>query len=158
MGVRTWALILCWIAAVFVGGIAAAQTPSEVPFTTIAAGKISGVRTPTQIVVRDVAAWRSLWVRHAGSGVVPPAVDFNREMVIAFYAGAQPQSVVLAIHRIVREPERLVVYYMLAATRPLPQPEEGSTITPFQIVRLPRVALPVAVVLRRTPPVLRPSP
>jgi len=90
--------------------------------------------------------------------VVPPAVDFDREMVIAFYAGAQPQSVVLAIHRIVREPERLVVYYMLAATRPLPQPEEGSTITPFQIVRLSRVALPVAFVLRRTPPVLRPAP
>jgi len=90
--------------------------------------------------------------------VVPPAVDFDREMVIAFYAGAQPQSVVLAIHRIVREPERLVVYYTLAATRPLPQTEEGSMITPFQIVRLPRVALPVAFVLRRTPPVLRPSP
>ena len=90
--------------------------------------------------------------------MVPPAVDFDREMVIAFYAGAQPQSVVLAIHRIVREPERLVVYYTLAATRPLPQTEEGSMITPFQIVRLPRVALPVAFVLRRTPPVLRPSP
>ena len=64
---RPWALILGWIAAVFVGGIAAAQTPSEGPFSTIAAGKISGVRTPTQIVVRDVTVWRSLWARHAGS-------------------------------------------------------------------------------------------
>src|SRR3972149_1675972 len=75
VGVRPWVLILGWTAAVFVGGIAAAQTPSEVPFSTIAAGKISGVRTPTQIVVRDVAAWRSLWARHAGSGGVPPLPD-----------------------------------------------------------------------------------
>src|SRR3990172_11896341 len=95
------------------GGICAAVKPPEVPFTTIAAGKISGVRTPTQIVVRDAAAWRSLWARHAGSGVVPPAVHFDREMVIAFYAGAQPQSVVLAIHRIVREPERGGGLYIL---------------------------------------------
>ena len=64
---RPWVLILGWTAAVFVGGIAAAQAPSEVPFSTIAAGKLSGVRTPTQIVVRDVTVWRSLWARHAGS-------------------------------------------------------------------------------------------
>ena len=149
--------MLGWMAAVLVGGIAAAQAPPNIPFTTIAAGKISGVRTPTQVVVRDAAAWRRLWARHAGAGMVPPAVDFDREMVVAFYAGAQSPSMMLAIHRIVREPERLVVYYMLAATRPLPQPEERPVITPFQIVRLPRVALSVVFVLQRTPPVLRPS-
>jgi len=151
---RTGALALAAAMAFTVA--ASAQPSSAVEFVVLAWGTDSGVRTPTQVVIRDAGAWRALWTRHAGAQGIPPAVDFDREMVIAIFAGIQPMATRLAISRIVREPDRLVVYYMLREMRPLPQPEEVPTARPFVMVRVARSPLRVDFVVLRTPPIVGP--
>lgn len=151
---RTGALVLT--AVVLLTVAARAQPSSDVEFTVLAAGTDSGIRTPTQVIIRDAAAWRALWIRHAGPAARPPSVDFGREMVVALFAGMQSMATRLAVSRIVREPDRLVVYYMLMEMRPLPQPEEMPAARPFVMVRLARSPLRVDVVRQRTPPVTRP--
>ena len=137
---------------------AGAQVPSSrtVPFVTIAEGKISGVRLPERLVIRDDTAWRTLWRRHAGPDAgPPPVVDFNRDMVIAVFAGEASDSAVLAITKIAATPDRLEVAYTLRETRPLPAATANSSTAPFQIVRAARSSLPVGFVQLKTPPVLR---
>ncbi len=52
-------------------------------------GDVSGITTLRFEVVRDDAAWASLWLEHAGGGA-PPAVDLSREMVVGLWLGARP--------------------------------------------------------------------
>ena len=126
------------------------------PFVTVAGGKVSRVLVPERLVVRDDAAWLTLWRRHAGpdSGP-PPPVNFDRDMVIALFAGKAPDSAVLAITQIVGSPDRLEVRYTLRETRPLPAAVTDSSAAPFQIVRLVRSSLPVSFVQLKTPQVFR---
>jgi hypothetical protein len=111
------------------------------------------------MVIRSQADWLALWRQHKGPAAgPPPSVHFDRTMVIAVFGGTVRRSIALAISRITREPDRLVVWYMVADTRPLPQPDQGMTATPFHIVRLARSALPVTFLPVKTPPVQRTSP
>lgn len=154
-GPRAWLTCLLVLAAPTGVG---AQVPSgrAVPFVTIAEGKISGVRVPERLVIRDDAAWRALWHRHAGPNAGPgPVVDFDRDMVIAVFAGEASDSAILAITKIAATPDRLEVAYTLRDTRPLPAATANSSAAPFQIVRLSRSLLPVGFVQLKTPPVLR---
>ncbi|MGH8855075.1 MAG: hypothetical protein ACREWI_12445, partial [Telluria sp.] len=50
------------------------------------------VKTERDVVVRDEAAWASLWAEHAGKDVALPKVDFSKEMVIGVFRGAQPDG------------------------------------------------------------------
>lgn len=55
----------------------------------------SGVDEPERLVVRDAAAWNSLWTRiHARQSPVPPlpSVDFTKEMVVFAALGTQPSG------------------------------------------------------------------
>ena len=137
---------------------AAAQVPSGVPlpFVTIAAGTTSSIRTPSRLVVRNEAVWRTLWRRHDDpAGGAAPAVDFTRDMVIGVFAGEIRGPAAVAIVRVTREPNRLVVWYTFKDTRPMPAAESGVPSTPFSIIRLPRSSLPVSFVQVKTPQVLR---
>jgi len=134
-----------------------AATPAAVPFVTVAAGQRSGIMSPLQAVIRDPAAWSALWRRHVGiASASPPAVDFEKTMVIAVFAGRSPASTAVRITRIFAESERLAVYYIQGERRP--QSEQGQEATPFYIVRLPRSERAVRFVLVKTPPVLAPGP
>ena len=50
----------------------------------------SGIKTFERLVVRDAAAWQTVWTQiHAGSTPVtpPPTVDFSREMIVVAAMG-----------------------------------------------------------------------
>ncbi len=122
-------------------GRSAPNAPA-VPFVTIASGRTSGVLQPTQSVIRDRESWLVLWRRHAGPAGAP-RVDFSRQMVIAIFAGAASVPRTVTISQIVREPERLTVWYVVRET-PLPDAAGLPPGAPFHIVRLARSPLPVS--------------
>lgn len=135
---------------------ALAQIGPTVQFVTLASGKTSGVHEPTQLVIREQAAWRALWRRHAGPTVLPvPDVDFTREMVVAIFAGESQAPRALSIRRITRESAGLVVSYALGETRPVLETEGLPRSNAFAIVRLPASPLPVRFVQVKTMPVVR---
>ena len=137
---------------------AAAQVPSgaPLPFVTIAAGTTSDIQNPGRLVVRDEAEWHALWRRHGGpAGGAAPRVDFSRDMVVGVFAGEIRGPAAVAIVRVTRDPDRLVVWYTFRDTRPMPAAEGGVPSTPFSIIRLPRSSLPVSFVQVKTPQVLR---
>jgi hypothetical protein len=137
---------------------AGAQISSDhpVPFVMVVEGKVSRVRVPERLVVRDDATWLTLWRRHAGpdSGP-PPLVNFDRDMVIALFAGQASDSTVVAVTKIAATLDGLEVRYTLRETRPLLAGVADDSPAPFQIVRLARSSLPVRFVQLKTPPVLR---
>ncbi len=124
------------------------------PFVTVAQGNASGVHEPTQLVIRDQAAWVTLWSRHRGATRDPvPAVDFSRDMVIAIFADESGTPRQLRIRQITQEADRLEVSYTLAVMGPLPEGEGASRVVPFHIVRLARSTLLVRFVRVKTPQV-----
>lgn len=125
-----------------------------VPFTTVAMGNTSRIREPAHLVIRDRDAWLPTWRRHAGPALQAPPVDFSHDIVIAMFAGQSAAPRRMAITRIIREPARLVVWYVLADTRPLPDTEGVNPVAPFHIVRLARSPLPVRFFQAKTAPVL----
>ncbi len=159
VGVRLAALLTLLVAIVLPAGAAQAPTGLPVPFATIAAGKFSRIPTPMTLVLRTQAEWADLWRRAAGpGGAVPPAVDFRREMVAAVFGGQVSEPAAMAITRIARTSDRLMIWYTLTFTRP---PLDGGVpvaFAPFHIVRLARSPLPVEFVQVEMPPVLRRLP
>jgi len=135
-------------------GAAAGVEAAIVPFTVVDTGRTSGIREPTQVIVRDAGAWTVLWRAHAGAtGRPAPAVDFTRDMVIGVFAG-ESTARTLAISRIVHESDGLVLWYVLRDTGPLSDGQGLTKASPFQIVRLARLAVPVRFLRAKTPPVV----
>jgi hypothetical protein len=58
---------------------------------TIDKGAASNVDDAKTAVVRDAAAWKALWQRHASDRELP-AVDFSKEMVVAVFLGSRTTS------------------------------------------------------------------
>lgn len=50
------------------------------------------IHEPRNVVVRDQAAWASLWAEHAGKDAALPKIDFSKQMVIGVFRGAQPDG------------------------------------------------------------------
>ena len=65
----------------------------QVAFQTIVKGNRSGVREFQQQVARNQNEWKTLWQRHTATETnpsAPPAIDFNKEIVIAIFLGEKP--------------------------------------------------------------------
>lgn len=110
--------------------------------TTIARGDLSRIGEPRTVIVRDREAWRALWREHAGSAD-PPAVEFDREMVVAVFAGERPTAGYrVEIVRLFERSGKVVVAY-----RDEPPPRDAvvaQVITqPFHLVRTSRSDLPL---------------
>jgi hypothetical protein len=136
-------LLLIMLAAIMVG-TAVAQAGPTVAFVTVAQGEASGVLEPTRLVIRDQATWQAFWDRHRGATrTALPAVDFGRDMLVAVFGGESHEMRRLTVRKVVRESDRLEVWYTLTATRPLPDGEGQPAMAPFHIVRLARSPLPV---------------
>lgn len=52
----------------------------------------TGIQEARHVVVRDEAAWASLWAEHAGKDAPLPKVDFSEKMVVGVFRGAQPDG------------------------------------------------------------------
>jgi hypothetical protein len=132
---------------------AATEPSNNVPFTVIETGSTSGIREPRQTVVYDAAAWTALWRAHAGAGSPVPAVDFTHDMIIAVFAG-QSTARTVAVSRIARQQDGLVVWYVLRDTAPQSDGQRAGRGSPFQIVRLARLPGAVRFVRLKTPPIV----
>jgi hypothetical protein len=70
-------------------------SPEHLAFSSLDLDNNSGVTAPQTVVVKDAASWSALWVQHKRN-VMPalpePAVDFNKFMVVAVFAGSKPNG------------------------------------------------------------------
>ncbi len=108
--------------------------PVPLAFTTIARGDQSGIEEARQVVARSAADWATLWKEHGGEGK-PPAVDWNRSMIIAVFQGTRPSAGhTVEITRIEKRGGEIVVSYREQG--PAPGDLVAQVLTaPFHIVR-----------------------
>lgn len=131
--------------------LAAAMQVAPPTFVTVAAGGRSAITEAQHTVVRSETDWQALWRRHGGRDAAP-AVDFSREIVAAVFLGTRPTGgyrVDITAAR--REAEALVIDFVER------RPQPGALVTqaltsPFHIVRLPQVDLPVRFRAANTAP------
>jgi hypothetical protein len=110
-----------------------------VTFRSVGKGYRSGVRAPLQIVARSQNEWTALWRQHASgdsSSRPPPAIDFEKEVVVALFLGERPTGGYdVQISRAEQTNDGLTIYY-----REKDPPLGGMVIQaltqPFHIVRI----------------------
>lgn len=61
-------------------------------FTTVEPHVRTGIHAQRNVVVRDEAAWASLWAEHAGAEHALPKIDFSKQMVIGVFRGPKPST------------------------------------------------------------------
>jgi hypothetical protein len=106
---------------------------TSVKHTTIAQGDNSGIETSRTVVIRSTADWAALWREHAGEGK-PPAVDFNKTMAVAIFAGSRPTAGhAVEIESIDAKGTTLFVRYRVRGPRPQDMVAQVLT-APFLIV------------------------
>ena len=124
-------LLAAWLQA---GAPAAADHPPML--RTIDKGAASNVDESKTAVVRDAAAWKTLWQGHAPDRDLP-AVDFSREMVVAVFLGSRTTSGYdVTIQGTHVDDGKLVVEYR--ETSPARDAMTAQVITsPFHIAAVP---------------------
>jgi len=135
-----WRSALLSLGVLLLAGACAGRTGTPLSFSTVELGVSSGIREPTRIVARTSREWLVVWARHVQSigAVVPPPVDFSREMVVGVFLGERDtggyQIEIIGVERTAS------VLRVLYVTR---EPEAGAVLTqaltqPFHLVRLAR--------------------
>lgn len=61
-------------------------------FTTVEPTVRTAIHTERNVVVRDEAAWATLWAEHAGGEHPLPKIDFSKKMVIGVFRGPKPST------------------------------------------------------------------
>jgi hypothetical protein len=60
---------------------------------TLDVTNLSGVQTAQNLVIKDNAAWTTLWAQHTNnSGVSAPVIDFSKRMVVGVFLGTKPNG------------------------------------------------------------------
>ncbi len=127
------------------GGPADAAEPRQVPFTTIEQASVPGKGGgEVRAVVRDAAAWQRVWddlTSDSGREEEAPAVDFEREMILAAAMPTQGCISRVTLRGVAEEDGGLVVDL-------LEQPPPAHIVCvvserPFHAVRLARHDGPV---------------
>ena len=105
--------------------------------------KISGsslVDEPRTLHIANPRQWEKLWREHRGADEPAPAVDFEREMVVAIFLGERPTggyAVEVSMKPDPLEPaQRLVVYYK-EVTPKRDAPRLTMVTRPFIMVKAP---------------------
>jgi hypothetical protein len=141
---------------------ACAATSGNASLRSLARGAMSGIGESSREVIRDAAALKQWWTRHAGreAGVKMPEVDFTREMVVAVTLGTRRTGgYTIEVQRTVTEADRLKV--MVRKSAPAPGSMTIQVLTaPFHVVAIPRSDLKVEFVEEgppdpKTPPLDR---
>ena|SRR5712672_1594661 len=110
---------------------------ATVPMRAIDKGATSNMDGARQASARTVEEWSKLWTQHAGERA-RPAVDFNREIVVAVFTGTRPSAgFAVEIVGVKEDGAALVVSYK--ETRPAPDSVAAQVLTsPFHIVAVPK--------------------
>jgi hypothetical protein len=142
----------CSAAAGGVAGTASTgSNPPSVPFETIVQASNPGqAGAEKRSLARDAVAWKALWdeLREGSSlAAEPPAVDFEREMVIA--AAMETQSCVskVTIRAVTQTTDGLVVDLLEAP--PAPNCRCITSERPLHIIKLAKQAGPVRFTAER---------
>jgi hypothetical protein len=102
-------------------------------------GAQSFIDSPRTVVAKTQPEWEALWKIHAPSREMPK-VDFEREMVVAVFAGSRNTAgYSLQIVGAEEQGDALVVRYRETAPRPAAILAQVVTF-PHQIVAIPRYA------------------
>ena len=89
----------------------AAGAAGQMPMTPVDEGSHSSIEDKREIVVRSLDEWTALWNAHA-PGRPRAAVDFTNSMVVGVFLGTRPTGGhAVAITRIAREGDALIVTY-----------------------------------------------
>ena len=141
-----WWSALLSLGVLLLAGACAGRTPgTPLSFSTVELGVSSGIREPTRIVARTSREWLVVWARHVQSigAVVPPPVDFSREMVVGVFMGERETGgYQIEIIEVERTASALRVHYRTRS------PEPGALLTqaltqPFHLIRLARDESPL---------------
>jgi hypothetical protein len=115
----------------------AAILQTAVSIHSLDKGAMSQIDGARQAVARSAAEWSTLWSQHAGERN-RPAVDFDKEMVVAVFLGTRPTagfSVEIVGAR--EEGTTLIVSYR--ESRPQPGTITAQVLTsPYHIVAVPK--------------------
>jgi uncharacterized membrane protein len=107
---------------------------------TIAKGDSSRLVEPRRFLVRDRAAFRAVWLAHAGADADEsvPSIDFDKRMVAAVFAGERPTpGYEIAIAGAWRDGDSLTITVEERAPDPALVAAQ-IIVSPFHIVSLPR--------------------
>ncbi|QKT03324.1 protease complex subunit PrcB family protein [Ectothiorhodospiraceae bacterium 2226] len=121
----------------------AACAAQALPMHEIAVGQHSQFHEPAHIVVRDAQSWRDLWEERLHGA--PPAIDFEREMVVGAALGTRPSGGYgIRIERAVLDEEGTLVVTLRELAPPPGAMLSQAFTQPFHFVRVPRVDARVA--------------
>ncbi|MFZ3044265.1 MAG: protease complex subunit PrcB family protein [Minisyncoccia bacterium] len=118
------------------------QSAVVVPFTPLASGSSSKVETRVNYFITSPTQLQELWSLVDATGT-PPTVDFNKDAVIAVFAGQQPTTgYAISVSKVVDSGARLV-------SITIAKPDGGcltgqSLTTPYEVVVVPTTTLPLA--------------
>ena len=119
-----------------------ASAAVAVPFERIANGVRSTVKERVNYAISSSGQMTELWTLLDKSGV-PPTIDFNKQMVIAVFAGEKPAvGYGISVSKVTDADKRLV-------TVTLQNPEgtcapKSSNTAPYEIIVVPIAPLPLA--------------
>lgn len=125
---------------------AVAPAPAQrVNFTVMQRGSYSGIEQALTKAVHNQTEWQKLWDDHTStsSGQALPAVDFNKEMVIAIYSGTKATGGhSVSVVKVEDTGKNIVVTYRTTSPRPGGITTQALT-QPFVMIKVPASAKPV---------------
>ena len=124
------------------GSVAQPVSMAEVPFTEITHGMKSDVTERTNYLITSSDELKSLWKLINATGT-PPKIDFNKNAVIAVFAGQQPTTgYSIAVAKIEDAGARIV---SVTIAQPGNNCMAGQMLTaPYDVVAVPATVLPFA--------------
>jgi len=135
-------LVVTILALLPLGGRAFQDTPGAPGKEAMdLSGQHSGIVQPRKVVIRDAKAFAALWKAHSrGASEMPaPTVDFKKQDVVGYFAGAKPTGGYAVI---LGEIKRKGKYATVQAT--LVKPGVGDIVTeaftqPFALRAVPKL-------------------
>jgi len=139
--------------AVFISGKGNLQSTSSavadnqssvvsVPFTKLVQGTHSTIEKRVNYFITSPTQLSELWKMISATGT-PPKVDFNKDAVIAVFAGQQPTTgYAIEVSKVLDSSSRLV---SITLAKPDGNCITGQSLTaPYEIVAVPATTLPLA--------------
>lgn len=117
-------------------------TAIAVPFTPLLRGTHSNVTSRVNYFITSPDELNELW-KMINATSTPPKVDFEKDAVIAVFAGQQPSAgYAIQVSKVVDSSARLVSIIIA-------KPDDGcmkgqSLTTPYELVTIPTTSLPLA--------------
>jgi len=117
-------------------------TAVAVPFTPLLRGTYSNVTSRVNYFITSSDQLNELW-KMINATTTPPKVDFEKNAVIAVFAGQQPSTgYAIQVSKVVDSSARLV---SITIAKPDDACAKGKSLTtPYELVTIPTTSLPLA--------------